>query len=172
VTFARPAPADPAPYQRAFGCPVRFAAPRNALEFAAGDLDEPLPAGNAELARGNDEVLVRYLARLEDTRVAARVQRALLAALPDGAPRKSAIARALGLSARSLQRRLAAEGTSFSALLADARISLARTYVAEARLSVTEIAFVLGFADLSTFSRAFKRWTGLAPRQYAARHGG
>ena len=52
----------------------------------------------------------------------------------------------------------------------EARVSLARNYVDEGRLSVTEIAFVLGFADTSTFSRAFKRWTGMSPRDYASRH--
>ncbi len=67
-----------------------------------------------------------------------------------------------------MQRRLAAEGTSFKELLNDARINLARSYVAEGRLSVTEVAFVLGFADTSTFSRAFKRWTGKSPREYSA----
>jgi AraC-like DNA-binding protein len=171
VEFARPAPADAAPYSRLFRAPVRFAAAANALEYARADLDAPLPAGNAELARGNDEVLVRYLARLEQSRLASRVQQALLDAMPDGAPSKAAVARTHGMSARNLQRRLAEEGTSFSALLADARVSLARTYVDEGRLSVTEIAFVLGFADTSAFSRAFKRWTGLSPRAYAARHG-
>jgi AraC-like DNA-binding protein len=169
VTFARPAPADTAPYRRVFRAPLQFAAATNALEYARADLEDRLPAGNAELARGNDEVLVRYLARLQGSRVSNRVQQALLDALPDGAPSKAAIARALGMSARNLQRHLADEGTSFKTLLNEARVSLARTYVDEGRLSVTEIAFVLGFADTSTFSRAFKRWTGKSPRDYAAR---
>lgn len=167
VTLTRAAPADVTPYRRVFHVAVRFGAPRNALEFARADLEDRLPAGNAELARGNDEVMVRYLARLEQSRLASRVQQALLDALPDGAPSKTAIARTLGMSARNLQRHLAAEGTSFKALLDEARVSLARTYVAEGRLSVTEIAFVLGFADTSTFSRAFKRWTGMSPREFA-----
>ncbi len=169
VAFARPEPADPEPYLRLFRAPVHFGQPVNVLEFARADMEDPLPAGNAELARGNDEVLVRYLGRLEQARVSSRVQQALLAALPDGAPSKPAIARALGMSARTLQRHLADEGTSFAELLNEARVGLARSYVAERRLSVTEIAFVLGFADTSTFSRAFKRWTGLSPRAWAAR---
>jgi AraC-like DNA-binding protein len=169
VTFARPAPADAEPYRRAFRAPVAFAMPVNALEYARADVEDRLPAGNAELARGNDEVLVRYLARLQRSRVASRVEQALLDALPDGAPSKPAIARTLGMSARNLQRHLADEGTSFKALLNEARVNLARSYVDEGRLSVTEIAFVLGFADTSTFSRAFKRWTGMSPREYAAR---
>jgi AraC-like DNA-binding protein len=141
----------------------------NAVEFRRADVEQRLPAGNAELARSSDEVLVRYLARVQDARISSRVQQALLEALPDGTPSKPTVARRLGMSARNLQRHLASEGTSFSALLNEARITLARNYVDEGRLSVTEIAFVLGFADTSTFSRAFKRWTGVAPRQYAAR---
>lgn len=169
VTFARPAPGDLRPYEGTFRAPVRFGQPVNALEYTRADLEDRLPAGNAELARENDDVLVRYLARLESSRASTRVQQALLTALPDGAPSKSAIARTLGMSARNLQRHLAEEGTSFKDLLNDARMTLSRNYVEEGRLSVTEIAFVLGFADTSTFSRAFKRWTGRSPREYAAR---
>ena len=68
------------------------------------------------------------------------------------------------------QRHLAEEGTSFKELLNEARVTLGRNYVEEGRLSVTEIAFVLGFADTSTFSRAFKRWTGMSPREYAQKN--
>jgi AraC-like DNA-binding protein len=169
VTFARPEPFDVTPYSEAFRAPVRFGAEVNALEYARADVEDPLSAGNAELARGNDEVLVRFLARLEQARVATRVQQALLETLPDGAPSKSAIAKKLGMSARNLQRHLADEGTTFKDVLNDARADLARTYVQEQRLSVTEIAFVLGFADTSAFSRAFKRWTGMSPRDWARR---
>jgi AraC-like DNA-binding protein len=169
VSFVHAAPADPTPYRRTFRAPVRFEQAENALEYAREDVEKPLPSGNAELARGNDEVMVRHLARLERSRLSSRVQQALLDALPDGPPSKPRIARALGMSARNLQRHLAAEGTSFKELLNEARVSLARSYVDEGRLSVTEIAFILGFADTSTFSRAFKRWTGRSPREYAAR---
>jgi len=167
VELQRPQPSDPAPFRKLFRVPVRFAQPANVLEFARADLEQRLPAGNAELARQNDEVLVRYLARLDSGRVANRVQQALLDALPDGAPSKQAIARQLGMSPRSLQRHLGEEGTSFKALLNEARVTLARNYIEEGRLSVTDIAFVLGFADTSAFSRAFKRWTRLSPSAYA-----
>jgi len=169
VHFARPAPADPEPYLRTFRAPLRWEAAVNALEWSRADLEDPLPAGNAELARGNDEVLVRHLARLAGARLSSRVQQALLEALPSGAPSKATIARGLGMSPRNLQRHLAEEGASFKGLLEGARTALARSYVEEGRLSVTEIAFVLGFADTSAFSRAFKRWTGASPREYASR---
>ncbi len=145
------------------------ARPRTCSSTPRDDMERRLPAANAELARQNDEVVVRYLARLEARGVSSRVQKALLDALPNGEPSKHAIARSLAMSARTLQRHLAAEGTSFKAILAEARMNLAQSYLAEGRLPVTEVAFVLGFADTSTFSRAFKRWTGVAPRDFARR---
>lgn len=172
VLLQRPEPAGAAAFQRVLRAPVSFGQAINAIDYGRADCEERLPTGNAELARQNDEVAMRYLSRLGSTSLSLRVQQALLNALPDGAPGKSRIARDLGMSARNLQRHLAAEGTTFKALLNDARVSLARNYVAEGRLSVTEIAFLLGFADTSTFSRAFKRWTGQSPRQYAASSGG
>lgn len=172
VHLQRPAPASSAPYQRFFRAPVSFAQPLNCLEFRRGDLESPLPAANAELARQNDEAIARYLARLDETAgVSSRVRQVLLDSLPNGAPTKQAVARRLAMSPRNLQRHLTAEGASFKALLNETRTSLARDYVIAGRLPVTEIAFVLGFADVSAFSRAFKRWTGMSPRRYAAERG-
>ncbi|HVN83289.1 MAG TPA: AraC family transcriptional regulator [Candidatus Binatia bacterium] len=169
VMLQRPAPADVHPFRRLFGVEVAFLQPLNALEFSRAEMERPLPAANAELARQNEQIIASYLARLQQPRVSTRVEDAVLTALPDGAPSKQAIARQLGMSPRNLQRHLANEGTSFKDLLNNARVTLARNYVREGRLSVTEIAFMLGFADTSTFSRAFKRWTGTSPRDYAKR---
>ena len=169
VQLRRPEPPDAEPFRKLFRAPVFFSRPRNVIEYTRADIEQRLPAGNAELARQNDEVMIRYLARLDAGGVAIRVQQALLDTLPDGAPTKQAVARHLGMSARNLQRHLAQEGTGFKELLNEARVTLARNYVDEGRLSVTEIAFVLGFADTSTFSRAFRRWTGMSPRGFAQR---
>jgi AraC-like DNA-binding protein len=147
---------------------VEFAAEFDGLEYSCAELDAPLAAANAELARANDAVVIRYLSRLDRATLACRVQQAILDALPNGAPSKGMIARQLAMSPRNLQRRLAEEGQTFQALLDEARMTLARSYIEEGRLSVTEIAFVLGFADTSAFSRAFKRWTGKSPRAHAA----
>ena len=167
VSFERPPPPAIQPFRRVFRAPLAFSQPQTWLEFHRADLETPLPAANAELARQNDEAISRYLARLENAGVSSRVRRALLDTLPNGAAAKSAIARRLGMSPRTLQRHLAGEGTTFKELVADARMQLARDYLEERRVPVTEIAFVLGFADVSAFSRAFKRWTGQSPRAYA-----
>ncbi len=166
VLLQRPEPSPSTPYRSFFHAPVAFSQPLNAIEYARAALDEPLPAANAELARSNEQVVVDYLAGLEKASLSNRVLAALVDSLPDGRPSKIAVARQLGVSPRNLQRHLADEGTSFKTLLDGARIDLARSYLREGRLNVTEIAFILGFAETSTFSRAFKRWTGLSPRQY------
>jgi AraC-like DNA-binding protein len=166
VRLRRPEPAGAEAFRRLLGVAVAFDQTENALEYPRERFEERLPSANAELARQNDEVAARYLSRLEKAELSRRVERALLDGLPDGPPRKQVIARKLGMSARNLQRHLAEEGTSFHDLLNGARETLAKSYVAERRLSITEIAFLLGFADTSTFSRAFKRWTGVSPSEY------
>jgi len=170
VSLQRPAPPDVEPFRRTFRAPLRFVQTLNFVELRRADLEERLPAANAELARQSDDALVRYLARLEKSGVAPRVQEAIVDALPNGAPTKQLVARRLGMSPRTLQRHLAAEDTSFKELLNDARMRLARTYIEEGRVPITEITFVLGFADLSAFSRAFKRWTGSSPSEHARRY--
>lgn len=166
VSLQRPEPPRSEAFERAYGAPVRFEQKLNFIEYASSDLERRLPAGNAELARQNDEVVVRYLARLQSPGLASRVEQVLLDALPSGEPSKQAIARTLAMSPRNLQRALAAEGTSFKKLRDAARLGLARSYLEEGRWPVTEIAFMLGFADTSAFSRAFKRWTGKSPQAY------
>ena len=169
VSLQRPEPADPAPYRQALRAPVTFGAPATFILYRREDLDRRLPSANAELARRNDEVAAQYVERLAGAPVLAKARQALMELLPSGAPSKAQVARRLATSPRSLQRLLAAEGTSFSELLADARLALARSYLDEGRLPVTEIAFVLGFADTSAFSRAFRRWTGIAPSDWSKR---
>ena len=86
--------------------------------------------------------------------------------LPDGPPSQQQIAEALHVSNRTLQRRLKDEGTSFMDLLQDTRLQLAQKYLQQRSRSVVETAYMLGFSEPSTFSRAFKRWTGVAPADY------
>ncbi len=167
VRLERPAPADATPFVALFRSPVTFDADENVLEFAKEVLDRRLPTANADIAAQNDRIVLEYLARVESERMASRVERALVEALPSGVPEQDDVARRLGISARGLQRRLAAEGTTWREILDAARETLAREYVRAGTLSVTEIASRLGFSETSAFSRAFKRWTGSSPRQFA-----
>lgn len=166
VELQRPPPRALAPFERLFRAPLRFDAPRNLLAFSKIELERRLETANPELQLHQDEVILRHLARLEGDNTVARVRKALVELLPLGEPGEERIAQALNLSVRSLQRRLAAQATSYKALLNQTRRELALSHLSRPDCSVSEAAYLLGFADSSSFSRAFRRWTGVAPRDY------
>ena len=95
-----------------------------------------------------------------------RVEAALVDQLPHGEPSQKSVAEALHLSARSLQRRLAEAGSSYTEVRDNARRELALRYLRDGGHSVSEITYLLGFSDSSSFSRAFRRWTGVSPSAY------
>jgi AraC-like DNA-binding protein len=169
VSLRRSAPDDPGPYTRVFRCPVQFDAAIDAIALDPADLDVRLPLGDPTLARHNEEAVMRYLTELDGGSIVERVREAIAERLEDGEPSPSEIAKALGLSLRSLQRRLEEKSTSYASLLTDTRRQLATDYLRAGKRSVTEIAFLLGFADVSAFSRAFRRWFGVSPSEYRAK---
>lgn len=172
VMMCRPEPKPSEPYHKVFRCPITFEASENAMEYARGDLEAPLPYANAELARQNDAIVADYLARTGRVEsLADRVHALLVAHLPDGGPSEATIAQHLCMSPRNLQLQLAQEGTSYKELLNCARQDLARSYLQKGRYSIKEIAFLLGFSDAATFTRAFRRWTGQSPRRFANESG-
>lgn len=168
VMMRRPAPADPAPYRRYFRVMPSFGAAVDALVFDARRCDEPLPTANAELARVNEAVIAKHLADLDTPDLRAQVRRYLAEVLPRGEPSQQDVARKLGLSLRSLQRRLSSEDTSYTRILDEVRQELALSYLSDPRYSLGEITYLLGFAEHSNFSRSFKRWQGVSPREYRA----
>ena len=93
----------------------------------------------------------------------SRVENAVVPLLPHGKTRTSEIARELGVSQRTLARRLAEEGLTFSELLDSLRSDLANRHLADRDLAISQIAWLLGYRDVGAFSHAFKRWTGKAP---------
>jgi AraC-like DNA-binding protein len=92
----------------------------------------------------------------------------LVELLPTGEPSPEMVARKLGVSLRSLQRRLTEQGTSYSKVLDDARRELSLSYLDSPHYSLSEITYLLGFAEHSNFSRSFKRWYGISPSDYRA----
>jgi AraC-like DNA-binding protein len=168
VKMRRPEPVTTEHYDKVFRCPITFAASEDVMEYSRSDVEAPLPFANAELARQNDAIVADYLARAGLVEaLAERVHALLVAHLPDGGPAETDIARHLCMSPRNLQLQLAQEGTSYKALLNGARQNLARSYLQQGRHSIKEIAFLLGFSDAATFTRAFRRWTGQSPRRFA-----
>ncbi len=166
VEQRRAAPEDVLPYQRFFRCPLRFAADADALTFSAAVLDQALPNGNPELARHNDDLVRRSFAELQQGNLIDRVRAAIAEHNKPTDATPARVARTLGFSERSLQRHLSKLGTSFAELLTQTRREMACSYLREPRFSVTEVAFLLGFEDASSFARAFRRWTGVSPSEF------
>ncbi len=168
--FRHAAPADTSPYARFFACPVRFDAQQNRLIFDRRLLQRPLPGANARAAQRFDTAAAAYLARFDAHPASQRVRELLIQRLPSGEPSRKAIADALHLTPRTLLRRLAGEGTHWKALLNDTRRELALSYLRQGR-SGAEITYLLGFADPSNFTRAFKRWQKCSPQAWLRTRG-
>lgn len=170
VTFTHAAPGPLDEYRRVLGVEPRFGATENALEMPEQDLELPQVTADALLGR-LVERHARELSRELPTGSgpAARVRGLLARSLSAGhaeAASLSAVAREFQLPDRTLQRRLAAEGTSFAAVLDEVRRELALEHLAQPTTSVAEVAFALGFADQTAFHRAFVRWTGKTPGEH------
>jgi AraC-like DNA-binding protein len=170
VHLQRPRPSCDELFEALFRAPIVYSAEQNRLRFSANQLDAPLPTPNPELARINDQTVIDYLARYDRNSTAMQVRSRIIEGLPDGTPQQNNIAGALNLSLRSLQRRLKQEGTSFKDLLEDTRRELALQYIRETHRSIGEITYLLGFSEPSNFTRAFRRWTGLAPAAFREQH--
>ncbi|WP_122210738.1 AraC family transcriptional regulator [Pseudomonas viridiflava] len=161
IHLQRPAPEDPQPWHELFRAPLFFSAEDNLLEFACDDFDSHLDEGPIVLAEQvvSGEPLPSLVWE-------QRVRSAIETLLPDGEPSAESIAEALHLSPRSLQRHLADEGCRYDLLLNQCRQNLALLHVSDPHSSLSEVAYLLGFADTDSLSRAFKRWTGMTPGQY------
>lgn len=166
VTFVHPEPACSERHTAFFRCPVRFEAGHDSITLSFSQADQRLPSGNPHLAEINDQVILHYLERLEslgNEKVVNRVKAAIIDMLPSGGVSDDMVAPQLNMSVRSLQRRLNSAGTTFQTLLDETRHDLARAYLKDPSVSLTELTFVLGFSQPSAFSRAYKRWTGKPP---------
>jgi AraC-like DNA-binding protein len=169
ASFRHSIPRSIAAYDEAFGAPLRFEAPFNAFLISSEDLACKLPTAIPELADLHDRLAGQALRKLEKVNVTDRAREAVARRLPDGAPMRSAIAVELNMSDHTFQRRLAAEGTSFTELIDETRRELAQHHLADTRLSTPEIAYLLGYSEQSTFFRASNRWFGESPGEYRVR---
>lgn len=169
VELRGPAPPHRQQYEELFRCQVSFECPADEALFAAGDLRRPLVSHAPELARFFGDQAERTLEEHAGGRVEGRVRAELRRALGEG-PRIDAVAASLGTSARTLQRQLAAERTSFAALLDETRCEVASELLARTSVDMAEISFMIGFSDPNVFYRAFKRWRGVTPLAYRRQH--
>ncbi len=167
-------PGDLSEHRRILGVPLRFGAPCAAVVFDRAMLDAPSkhfePELNAVLARQAEDMLAAR-ADVHDGQpeLLARLRRQLSAALPQGNATIGEIARRLGMSGRSLQRRLQEHGASFADVVDVTRRQLALEHLVSDDRTLCEVAFLTGFSDASAFTRAFRRWTGETPGAYRLR---
>ncbi len=110
--------------------------------------------------------MIEYLAKLDHDNITHKITAVVIDQLPSGNVTEESVARALYMSSRTIQRHLQREDTTYTTLLSEIRQDLAEQYLTEQDISLTEIAFLLGFSESSAFSRAFKRWVGVSPSEY------
>ncbi|MGR3803375.1 helix-turn-helix transcriptional regulator [Marinibacterium profundimaris] len=168
VSVADPQRLEPGELETIYRCRIYRDVPRFAIALPTRALDLPV--------QGADEKLLQHLTAYGDILLAQRtalasgileeVEDAIVMRLSHGAPSQADIADQMGISTRTLARRLEREGHSYREVLERVRYGLARGYLADARLPLAEIAFMLGFADQSSFGTAFLRWSGFTPGHY------
>ena len=166
VRFKHPGSACSGEYYSFFRCPVEFSAASNQIIIPLDVVNKQLTSSNPQLAQINDQVMINYLARLDKEDIVQQVKAAIIDQLPSGNVTEDSVAEAVYTSKRSLQRKLNEKGTTFKTILTEVRQDLALKYIYDRKLTLTEISFMLGFSEMSSFSRAFKRWTGESPKAF------
>lgn len=155
-----------------FGCRVRFKAKRNAIVFRSKDLDRPFTTYNEELLKAIGAQLDSEIqARQSASSVEEQVKHTLKRSLAGRRPSRHEVAQQLHLSVRTLQRQLRNAGITFQQLLEETRRELARKYLKERTVELSEAAFLLGYEDTNSFFRAFHDWEGTSPGEWRAQHG-
>ena len=166
VTFIYPKPESTAEYERVFCCPVKFGQKDNSmtLDWSIGNM--PIRMANSALLEHFEKYAQDFLAQMERNDEHTRaVTKIILSRLDDETLSIQKVAKEMAVSVRTLQNHLEAEGVVFSDLLRDIREKLAKRYLRE-NYSVEQITYLLGFSEPSVFRKAFKKWSGVTPREY------
>ncbi|BFM17962.1 AraC family transcriptional regulator [Maricurvus nonylphenolicus] len=167
-------PDDTAIYDKSLDCPVLFGQPKNAVIIKREVLKQEKPDADHRLFNILQDDLNNTLAYVlkessEQVSLISKIQREIASLISNGAPSLDQVASKLHMSARTLQRRLGEEGCTFKQLTEETRCIMAKNYIDSYKYSSIDIAFLLGYSEVSAFSRAFRRWTGLTPMQYQER---
>jgi len=166
VTFSYAEPEDTGDHYKLFQCPISFGEKYSAIVISTHEVDELRSCSNSQLSLLNDQILVKYLAKLDKDNIVEQVKATIMDQLSSGATNDLSIASVLLMSKRTLQRRLNDNDTTFKELLNEVRHELANKYILDSSLPVTEISYLLGFSETSSFTRAFKRWSGQSPTEF------
>jgi AraC-like DNA-binding protein len=169
VLLRRAQPADLEPYRRFFRAPLRFNSDQTALVFPATWLERPVCAANTQLYRILETEVEALMEQLH-VDFASRARRVLHGLVITGSCSVEQAAFLFGMHRRTLNRRLAAQGTSFKDLLQDVRFEIAQQLLRDTHISVVAISEALGYTAAGAFTRAFRRWSGQAPADWRAEH--
>ena len=156
-------PEDPGPWFAFFRCPVEFSCDADQMVLSTRKVRTPLSGSDPRVVAMHEEVIERYLGHLDRSDIVARARREIFDQLPSGEMSEDSVAIALNMATRTLHRKLRDHGLSFRPLVIEVRKELARRYIDDASLSLTDVAFMLGYSDESAFSRAFRKWFGKPP---------
>lgn len=167
VHFSHVFDGDPAEHERVLNCPVKFGQNRNSLVLNREDLTLHIETADDRLIKAltKDLVQVEQMLAGKASALVARVEHACLPLISKGQAVASVVAEDIGMSERTMQRHLSDQGKSFKSVVDELKKQLALKYLQQEGLNLTQVAFLLGYADQSSFTSAFKRWTGLTPKQ-------
>ncbi|HIV73164.1 MAG TPA: AraC family transcriptional regulator [Candidatus Aquabacterium excrementipullorum] len=167
LDFINPPPRDARPYERYFGCKVRFGQPMTRLVLPLASLASPLRQTDPTLLRLMERQVDAAMSRLPVAGDLGEMARRVIAHLaPQGLPELPQVAHELRLSPRVFYRRLAAQGLNFRDLRETALRQVAEMHLRDERLTLAEVGALLGYSEQSAFSRAFKRWAGMSPQAW------
>ena len=153
-------------YERYLGCPVRFGQPMSELVYPKSILSAKPRMAHGLTSKILQETCDRILGEVKtSTGVAGEVYQ-IIASTPGHSPSMERVANQIATTVRTLNRKLDAEGTSFTQILDDVRCNLAREYLRTTKLSIDDISELVGFSDAANFRHAFRRWTGSTPARY------
>jgi len=167
VRLVHAAPANATGYAEHYGVAPSFGRPLYELVYPPGLRELPIVSFNSRLRDYFDEECRRVVDKLGGgTSIVGQVRKQLIGAMDGADSSIEAVAKRLGMSARSLQRRLADENTRYNDLLAEVRAEFAKRYLTRGTVSASEVAYLVGFTEPPAFFKAFKRWTGMTPREF------
>ena len=149
-----------------FDCLVNFDQDEISFSCNTTILKEPLLGGNPLITQSHEKMLNEFLSRLDKNDVVQIVKNSIHDMLPLGTPTQTDIAKQIGMSLRNLQRKLSEQDACYRDLLEETRKKLALEYITQSHLSLSEVGYLVGFANIGNFNRAFKRWTNFAPGEY------
>ena len=167
VQFAHAAPEQTSEHHRIFRAPVVFGCETNALVIERDFIEREVPAADQQLYQIMKQYLDQVLSEIpQEDAVLSSIRKAVAESMRDGDPKLSRVAKKVSMGPRTLQRRLKEYGSDFKKLVEDTRQRFAVSYLKDRKNSLTEVAFLLGYSEVSAFNRAFKRWTHSTPLSY------